>query len=165
MIKKVIVMPIIVIVFIGGLLISCSKYEINSEPGYYHLKPSEEKVIRIEGNRANLDASIFLHVNSKTENGAVKLSYGGNWYDVGNDIHYNIDTEQIEKWEYDKEREEMDIIVLPVSENYLEVDNKGITIKTSADYIFNFNSKDDFLITIENLSNKELALQIQVEYR
>lgn len=158
-------MSIIVIAVIGGLFINNSEYEIDSEYGYYHLKPSEEKVVRIEGNRTNLDSPIFLRVNVETENSSVRLSYGGNWYDAGNDIHYNIATEQIEKWEYDSENENMNIVVLPASENHLTVDNKGITIKTSGDYIFNFNSKDDFLITLENLSNKELELRIQVEYR
>lgn len=112
-----------------------------------------------------MDASVEIQIISCTVGGKVKLSYGDNWYNVNTDIHYNIDTSQIEKWKYDSNLGKLNVTVLQNPLDGIEVDKEGIIMSTPQNITFGFNSQKDFSIKIKNLSDKEVKIKVIVIYR
>lgn len=131
----------------------------------YILQPHSEKIIRVKGHSESLDSIIRMTIKSQTVDGRIKLSYGDNWFNSDNDINYNIDTSQIEKYEYDFENKKMNKIILQNPFKGIEVDNTGIIITTPIEYSFSFNSKLDFFIKLQNVSNKEVTVDLQITYK
>lgn len=131
----------------------------------YHLKPDEERLIRIKGNTQSLDALIEIQVISYRNSGRIKLSYGHNWYNANADIHYNITTAQVEKWEYDSVLGKSAVMILQNPLDGIAVDKEGISIDTPKDVTFSFQSKKDFTIKIKSLSDKDVSVDVNVVYR
>lgn len=152
-------------IIIIELVIAISIFYIYNKLGKYNLKPDEDKQITIKGNTQSLDASIEMQIISHNANGKIKLSYGDNWYNKNTDIHYNIATAQIEKWNYDSTLGKSKVTILENPLDGIEVNNEGIILNLPKDVIFSFSSKKDFTIKLENLSDKNVSIEVIVTYR
>ncbi len=131
----------------------------------YTLHPNSERKVIIKGNSESLDSVISVTITSKTNDGKIKLICGDSWVDTKEDIHYNIITSQIEKWNYDSASGKSTVMILQNPLNGIEVDEEGISINTPKDATFSFQSKKDFTVRIKNLSDKNVSVEVNVVYR
>ncbi|BDD38990.1 hypothetical protein [Streptococcus ruminantium] len=152
-------------IIIIGILSILLMFFLQIKSNTYHLKPDEEQFITIKGNTQSLDALIEIQVISYRNVGRIKLSYGHNWYNSNAEIHYNIATAQVEKWEYDSALGKSVATILQNPLDGIEVDKEGINIDTPKDVTFSFHSKEDFTIRIKNLSDKDVSVEVNVVYR
>lgn len=133
--------------------------------GKYILQSNEEQIIRIAGNTNSLDATIDVQIISHSSNGKLSLSGVEIWYDINQDVRYNITTENVEKWYYDSKSQKSEVKILSNFWNGIEVNKDMIIMNVPNNVTFGFNSKTDFFIKIKNVSDTPIVFEIQKIYR
>lgn len=106
-----------------------------------------------------------FEIASESENGKIRLSGRSIWADIGSNIIYNIEKQQIEKWVDTDNDGVSELTILPnnISQNAY-IDSKGLVLKLPNQYCFSLNSSEDFSIMVENISSTAVSFSKNVKY-